>query len=467
MILLALGALAVSALDWRLLAILPVLSYLAGRRRELGLPALTGLGGVLVLGTAVQAVRGAEVYTWLVWIAGVIGCALFPALLGSFRRLRAALERSGWEQAAQLEREQQAVAEQARLRERARIAQDMHDSLGHELSLIALRAGAFELAAGLTPEQRAAASGLRAGVTDAAERLSDIVGLLRDESDEVPLRPADERIEDLITRAAASGIPVSLHVDGPGSPSAPDVPGNAGSPHFADVAPVQYRAAYRVVQEALTNATKHAAGASVRVRLGRDGDEIAVTVRNTAGSAAPTVTALPHGGRGLTGLRERVGLAGGALRAGPLPDGGFEVAARLPVRSGPVVPPFDAEPAGFRRARRRARRGLMLALAVPTALIIVLVGALMAVYAQDSLSSHLPPDRFRAMQVGAHRDDVAGLLPARQVPERRDEAGPTPPAGSTCEYYRSAAGFLPAPFDVYRLCFRDGRLVAKDAFPAG
>ncbi|MDQ0363495.1 signal transduction histidine kinase [Catenuloplanes indicus] len=450
MMILALGALTVSALDWRLLVAVPVLSYLAGCRRALGVSALAGLGGVLVLGTAVQAARGADVYSWLVWIAGVIVCGLFPALLGSFRRLRAALERSGWEQAAQLEREQQAVAAQARLRERARIAQDMHDSLGHELALIALRAGAFELAATLTPQQRTAASQLRASVTDAAERLADIVGLLRDDADEVPLHPAGERIEDLIARAAAAGIPVT-----------PDVPGEPGSPVFQRVAPMQYRAAARVVQEGLTNAAKHAPGAPVTVRLADGGDEVTVVVRN---GAAATAAPPARGGHGLTGLRERVGLAGGALRAGPLPDGGFEVEARLPVSAGAALEPFPAEPAGLRQARRRARRGLTLAVALPLVSIVVLTGALMGVYAYDSLTSHLSPDRFRALQAGAARDDVAGLIPARQVPERRDESGPPPPPGSSCEYYRSAAGFVPAPFDVYRLCFRDGRLVAKDAF---
>ncbi|MEU4424680.1 hypothetical protein AB0F81_29010, partial [Actinoplanes sp. NPDC024001] len=114
--------------------------------------------------------------------------------------------------------------------------------------------------------------------------------------------------------------------------------------------------------------------------------------------------------------------------------------------------------------RGRARRGLVLALTVPALLVTALIGTLMGLYAHDSRTSHLPPERFRDLALGASRDEVAGLLPRRQVPERR-ETGPPPPAGSTCEYYRSAAGFVPAPFDVYRLCFRDGRLVAKDVLP--
>ncbi|MEU8390128.1 histidine kinase [Micromonospora sp. NPDC048843] len=450
----ALGALAVSAIDWRLFVAVLVLSYLAGRRRALNLATLGGLAGVLVLGTVVQLLQNLELYTWLVWTAGVIVFGLFPALVGSFRRLQADLVRTGWDQAAQLEREQRVVAEQARLRERARIAQDMHDSLGHELSLIALRAGALELASGLAPEHRAAASELRAGVTTAAERLSEIIGLLRDEEDKAPLRPVHEHIEELVARAVDSGIPVVLCASG----------------EYADVAPMQYRAAYRVVQEALTNAVKHVGATPVEVRLDRHDDEIVVAVRNEPPRQAPAAPP-PQGGRGLTGLQERVGLAGGVLRAGPLPDGGFQVVARLPVRPGPVFEEAGPEPAppttaaGFRRARSRARRGLVLAFTLPPVLVGALTGTLMALYAHDSLTSRLPPERFRALPIGASRDDVASRLPERQVPERRDEGGPLPPEGSTCEYYRSAAGFVPTPFDVYRLCFRDGRLVTKDVLP--
>ncbi|MEV0898965.1 histidine kinase [Actinoplanes sp. NPDC049802] len=483
----ALGMLAAGAVDWRLFVAVAILSYLAGRREPVGAATLAGLAGTLAFGTAVPLLRGPNLYGWLVWMAGVIVLGLFPALVGSFRRLRTELVRAGWDRAAQLEREQRIVAEQARLRERARIAQDMHDSLGHELSLVALRAGALELDGALAPEHRKAASEVRAGVTTAADRLSEIIGLLRDE--EGPAGPAGERIEELVERAARSGVPVVLESagtravssedggsseDGAGwrAASSPAAPGDLaastpGAGDLAGVAAMRYRAAYRVVQEALTNATKHAPAAPVRVSIDRDGDELIVTVRNEPPSRPPAGP-VPHGGRGLTGLRERVGLAGGVLRAGPLPDGGFQVVARLPVRPGPVLDD-DPEPtppaAGFRTVRRRARRGLALALTLPTLLAVALAGTLMAVYAHDNRTSHLPPAEFRALTVGADRGEIGGRLPERQAPEHRDENGPPPPPGSACEYYRSAAGFVPAPFDVYRLCFRDGRLVAKDVLP--
>ncbi|MBO3737441.1 hypothetical protein J5X75_07895 [Actinoplanes sp. NEAU-H7] len=444
----ALGLLGASAVDWRLLPAAAILSYLAGRREPPAAAALAGLAGVLAFGTVVPLLRGPNLYGWLVWIGGVTVLGLFPALTGSFRRLQAELVQAGWDRAAQMEREQRIVADQARLQERARIAQDMHDSLGHELSLVALRAGALELDGTLTGEQRAAASEVRAGVTTAADRLSEIIGLLRD--DDTPPRPSGDQIEALVDRAAGSGVPVTLTAAG----------------DIGDVAPMQYRAAHRVVQEALTNATKHAPAAPVRVVLDRTGDEMTVTVHNEPPSRPPAERP-PHGGRGLTGLGERVGRAGGVLRAGPLPDGGFRVVARLPTRPGPVLEPGPdpVAPAGPETARRRARRGLMLAIALPALLTAGLAGTLMAVYAHDSRTSHLPPERFRELAVGASRDEVAGRLPERQAPEHRDENGPPPPPGSACEYYRSTAGFLPTPFDVYRLCFRDGRLVAKDVLP--
>ncbi|MEU4426374.1 histidine kinase, partial [Actinoplanes sp. NPDC024001] len=314
----ALGVLAATAVDWRLFVAVLVLAYPAGRHQPLGRAASGGFAAVLIAGAGAQVLQSIYLYASLVWTAGAIVFGLFPALVGAFRRLQAELVRAGWEQAAQLEREQRVVAEQARLRERARIAQDMHDSLGHELSLVALRAGALELAGDLPPRHRAAASELRAGVTTAAERLSEIIGLLRDEADPAPLDAAGS-IADLVARAAASGVPVVLD----------------GEP--GELAPMQHRAAYRVVQESLTNAAKHAVGAPVRVRLARHDDELLVTVRNEA-PARPAAAPPPYGGRGLTGLRERAGLAGGVLRAGPLPDGGFEVTARLPVRPGPPLP---------------------------------------------------------------------------------------------------------------------------------
>ncbi|MFI5842226.1 histidine kinase [Catenuloplanes sp. NPDC051500] len=151
----ALVVLAVSAADLRLLPAVMVLFWQAGlresdpgtgRRRE-----VAGFALAVAAGISLVTMQGAGPYTWLLWILVVVLCGVAPMLAGGYLRLRGELERSGWERAARLERERHLVSARARASERARIAREMHDSLGHELSLIALRAGALELAAASIP----------------------------------------------------------------------------------------------------------------------------------------------------------------------------------------------------------------------------------------------------------------------------------------------------------------------------
>jgi signal transduction histidine kinase len=205
---------------------------------------------------------------------------LLPWFVGRYRRQHLAL-------AERL----RADAVQAGPRERARIARDMHDSLGHELTLLALRAGALELAPDLPARHRDAIGELRAGAGAATERLSEIIGLLR----------FDDDIATLVGRAVASGMQVRLV-------------GDSGS-----------RTAYRVVQESLTNAAKHARGAPVDVELRQTSASVVVSVVNGPSSTPSSGT----GGHGLVGLAERVRLAGGTFEAAPRPDGGFAVVATL------------------------------------------------------------------------------------------------------------------------------------------
>ncbi|MFF8815900.1 sensor histidine kinase [Streptomyces pactum] len=241
---------------------LSVLGYLAGRRETTARSALLAFTAIAVVGTV--GVLGAVdvVITWLVLIATLLFGAAFPWLVGRHRRQDRALVAAGWSRAAQLEREQWIIADRARLRERARIAQDMHDSLGHDLSLIALRAGALQVAPGLGAEHRAAARELRVAAAEATERLREIIGVLRDATaapsaapvagparettgptvredgtgpapaaDAAPLTPVGESIEALVERAADSGLPVRLLRTAP--PPAPydDQPtGAAGTP---------------------------------------------------------------------------------------------------------------------------------------------------------------------------------------------------------------------------------------------
>ncbi|MEV8514624.1 histidine kinase [Dactylosporangium sp. NPDC051484] len=236
---------------------------------------------------------------------------VLPWLAGRFRRQQAELVLAGRERIAHLERERELVAEQAKMQERARIAADMHDSLGHELALMALRAGALELAADMTePNQRAAAE-LRTSAVTATDRLRHTVGLLRETgAGSAATTPPNETVEALVARARGAGMAVEFRHD----------------EELTMLPSLVDRAVHRVVQESLTNAARHAPGADVLVHLARTADDLIVTVRNTGVGARPRPS---DGGSGLVSLCERVRLIGGTLHAGPHHDG-FTVTARFP-----------------------------------------------------------------------------------------------------------------------------------------
>ncbi|MEV4926881.1 sensor histidine kinase [Streptomyces roseoverticillatus] len=447
---------------------LSVLAFLLGRRSARTRPVLYAFPAVAAAGTVLVLARHVDpVVEWLVLIGTLLFGAVFPWLAGRYRRQARELVAAGWSRAAQLEREQEIVADRARLRERARIAQDMHDSLGHELSLIALRAGALQVAPGLDAAHRAAAADLREAAASATDRLRDIIGVLRDAAPPgpAPLAPPDDSLPALVDRATASGLSVRARL-----------------PREAALPPLVERAAYRVVQEALTNAAKHAPGAEVAVTVDTGPRETLVTV---VSGPAPEGGAPSAGGSGtgLLGLRERVALAGGEFTAGTsTDDGGFRVSARLPHEPGPRSGSPDAARAGLAEhpegpedggrdtdalahARRTARRRFAVPFAVAAAAGAVFVAGAFGWYASVKAHSVLKPADYAALRVGAPYADVAPLLPDRQVadpPAGRNPAAP--PAGAECRYYR-ASGELFVSVEHFRLCFRDGHLVAKSRIP--
>ncbi|MEV4873571.1 sensor histidine kinase [Streptomyces syringium] len=458
---------------------LSVLGYLLGRRSAAPRPAQLAFAGIAAVGTALVLLRGADpVIEWLVLIGTLLFGAIFPWLTGRYRRQYRELVAAGWSRAAQLEREQEIVADRARLRERARIARDMHDSLGHELSLIALRAGALQVAPGLDPAHRTAAADLREAAAAATDRLHDIIGVLRDPEpgpgpgtaptpSTAPLVPADETILALVERAATSGLRVRLRAasgDGgvPGAVTGAR-PGTSGAPAMAE------RAAYRVVQEALTNAAKHAPGAEVEVTVERGPHETVVTVVN--GPAAPdgrAPDAATPSGTGLIGLRERAALAGGECVAGPY-EGGFRVVARLPhtaAGGGETAALGDTgDGHAFARARRAARRRVVVPFAVAGGGAALFVAGAFGWYAYIKTHSVLTPAAYAGLRVGAPYADVEPVLPDLTVTDPpADRAAVPPPPGAQCRYYRST-GELFVSVDHFRLCFRDGRLVSKHAVP--
>ncbi|MFD5125467.1 sensor histidine kinase [Streptomyces sp. NPDC058385] len=339
---------------------LAVFAFLLGLRGTATGVALLSFAAVAAAGTAKIAVRQVDpAAEWLVLMGTLLFGAVFPWLIGRYWRQSRELTAAGWARAEQLEREHRIVADRARLRERARIAQDMHDSLGHELSLIALRAGALQVALGMAEAHRTAAAELRAAASDATDRLHGIVGLLREDDEPAPLAPPGESIAALIERAADSGLPVTLHrpdTDATATGGITDtthttsgITGttrtrtrnatirNATTPNGTTpngtTPNATTRTAYRVIQEALTNAAKHAPGAPVTVEHGQnEGGTTTVKVTNGRPRHRPG----PAGsGTGLIGLRAGVTALGGSFEAGPHEEG-YRVSASIPTRKTPA-----------------------------------------------------------------------------------------------------------------------------------
>ncbi|GAA1441242.1 histidine kinase [Nocardiopsis tropica] len=424
-------------------------------------------------------------------------CVVLPWLVGRYLRVRSDSAGLGWRRAELLERERSVAAERERVRERERIAARMHDSLGHELSLIAVRAGALEVAPGLGAEDyRRGVAELGAGAIGAVERLQEIIGLLQSGGAE----PADPGTDDgdlagLVGHARNASLEVGL-VGG----------------RLWEGMPAEVRAlVYAVVREGLTNSAKHAPGAPVAVRVERLGtgasgpdapgaagaatDEpvpvpgpaegYTVSVVNGPATEAPV---LASGGSGLAALHARVRAAGGTLGSGPTRAGGppppkgaatgFTLTARLPVppaSSGPVLhapgsapEPLPSAPESARqreRSRSRTGRALATAVAVPAALLAALVVLGAGYYALASARAVLDPADFASLRVGDPRSAVAPVLPPSTMLDPPD-TGPVP-SGWTCDHYRSRTALPGSGADAYRLCFAQGRLVDKDAVPTG
>ncbi|MEH0828663.1 MULTISPECIES: sensor histidine kinase [unclassified Micromonospora] len=437
-----LAVVAGSLVDGNVVFAIPVFGYLAGRRSDRAAPAAAVFAAIAVTGSVLNlGLLGTEPSTWFLLASVLLFAGVFPWLLGRLRRQHRALADAGLRHA---QAERRAEVERVRLRERARIAQDMHDSLGHDLSLIALRAGALELAPDLSPAHRAAAGELRASVAAATERLHDVIGVLREER---TLRPPGETVADVVDGARDAGMTIDLRAD------------------EADLPPLPAHAVHRVVREALTNAARYAPGAPVTVDVARDAGAVTVAVVNAPPPAGP-LPGPPSHGSGLLALRERVRLTGGTLDAGPR-DGGWTVTARVPLDGAPAPrsADSDADPlagAGvprrgepgdaarrLREARRRLRRSLLVAIGAPAGLALVLA---LVYYPLATAGAVLDRAGYERLRLGEPRDALG--LPRRQADPPATGAVPG------CEFYTD--GNFPFAQAAWRLCFADGRLVSKE-----
>ncbi|WP_243418375.1 sensor histidine kinase [Actinomycetospora cinnamomea] len=275
------------------------------------LPMAVGIGAVGIVAHAAQGLLRPVPdlpYAWLV----VIVVAAHAALVawGALARQRSAVRE---ERVRRAEEEQAERVAAARGHERALIAREMHDVLAHRLSLVATAAGALEYRPDAAPQQVARAAGIvRAGAHQALEELREVIGVLRADTDgDAPPQPTLSQLPLLVDESRDAGVDV--HLDDRTRDHAPET---------------LARTAYRVVQEGLTNARRHAPGLPVRVVLdGAPGDGLRVEVRNPVPLAAP---ASDQRGTGLVGLRERAASLGGRLEHGETREGDFCLAAHLP-----------------------------------------------------------------------------------------------------------------------------------------
>jgi signal transduction histidine kinase len=211
------------------------------------------------------------------------------------------------ERAARAETEARLRADHAQLQAREAIAREMHDVLGHRLSLLSVHAGALEYRPDAPAADIARAAGvIRESAHQALQDLREVIGVLRAPVQEMP-QPTFTDVPELVAESARAGMPVVLRDE-----ITAEVPDTLG------------RTVYRIVQESLTNARRHAAGSTVDITI-RDAAGLKVEIVNSAGEPGE-----PGGGQGIPGLRERVALAGGQLDAGPEPGGGWRVSAWLP-----------------------------------------------------------------------------------------------------------------------------------------
>ncbi|WP_436531663.1 sensor histidine kinase [Actinoplanes sp. HUAS TT8] len=406
--------------QWYALAAAAVVigGHLCGRRGRTW--AVIVLLGVVEAAAAIAVVRSQDSVAWLVDQLVVV-LVVFGALTGAYRRLRQDLVEQGW-----------ARARGARLEERARIAADLHDTLGHDLALLSLQAAGIQVTA-TDAETRERAAALRAGSAAAIDSVRRIVDLLESE--------ADPDVATVIDRARAAGMPVQV----------------------AGVAPAGAFVA-RLVAEALSNAARHAPDAAVTVTFSGRRVEIVNPIpsagnlspapparepdlgatpsaRDSGPGTAPSSGNPDRTGSGLVALAGRLERAGGSLSAASS-EGLFRLVADIPVG-------IDREDADYDSGRRRARMALVGTVLVPAvALFVVATGF----YAWAVRDASMEPGTFDSLRVGMGQEAALARLPGREAPIRLGHG-----YGAGCHYYTD--GNYPLAYGNYAVCFEGGWVV--------
>ena len=269
------------------------------------------------IGAAMLALRW-EAQEFKYWV-GVTGLTVAAAALGLVIRQRRQLLGSLQEKAARLERERDQQAELGAAAERARIAREMHDIVSHNLTVMIALADGARYALAASPEEAAGAvARISATGRQALGEMRRLLGVLHGDPEPGPLEPQPtlERLDDLVARVRAAGVPVSVNLDG----------------DLQDLAPGVQLTVFRVAQEALTNTLKHASRpTTARVVLSCVAGEVELVVNDTGGGERNGSVTAPRqsSGRGVLGMRERANAYGGSLECGPVAGGGWRVRLRL------------------------------------------------------------------------------------------------------------------------------------------
>lgn len=274
------------------------------------------------LAAGIAAVAGFLVFPWVDdWMGrgGAPDALGLTALAAGLLVLFGAAEAVRARRAHRAEEARRAEEERARAatEERLRIARDLHDVLAHNISLISVQAGVALHVNGELPDQaRSALTAIREASKEALGELRSALDALRQTGDTAPHRPSPglAQLGDLVAGARAAGLNVTVSGDAGALPAAADM------------------AAYRIVQEALTNVIRHAQATAARIAVQRSGESVVLTVEDDGHGPLGGAGS----GSGILGMRERASALGGALSAGPGPDGGFRVEARLPVAAVPA-----------------------------------------------------------------------------------------------------------------------------------
>lgn len=411
---------------WILLApVAAFCSYLAGRHVvSLLQGVLAFAAGTLAAGLTLIFSSHVSLLTFALNIlTGVVLFALLPWWIGRARR-NALLFRA---------QERQHVVVQAELRERARIAEAMHDQLGHDLALLALSTGGLQVSLEKGTAAHAQAARIREQADESIEHLHQIIGVLHDSAEQAPLAPVSASVDQLLAQTRAKGMKINFTAQGPGS---------AAADHLL---------LHQVLQETLTNAAKYAPQETVDVVLDSRSNPLRLRVATPlAGPALPERA----GATGLASLRRTLEANGGSLHV-TRDNQRFEVVADIPLEQArrPLVLPQVP-------VKKTAKR---LMLVLPLATVLVMAAGLYLLQDATNRATALDPSSYRQLQLGMTRAEVSEFVHAKGLDEPLPVIEePAVPPEAQCRYYAARTGVLDLGSEMFRLCFTDDVLVSAD-----